>query len=146
MVNKPTTQIVMAKTTTLDELLSKFSADEIQNALLVKQQRELEPRKVQAIEAWNSLKAEVAAIREIDPSFPLPWKKAGVRKAGGGVQLVDADLLKIQTFLGSETKPLKAVAEQLNVPWQTVKKFLKVYPAFKLSTKDKKSFLSYSPK
>jgi hypothetical protein len=134
------------KPSTIDDLISKFSLEEIKSALVVKQQRELEPRKERAFEDWEILKKEVAAIREVDPSFPLPWKKAGGRKVGGGVQLVDADLLRIQTFLAGETKPLKAVAEHLNVPWQSVKKFLKVYPAFKLTTKDKKSFLSYGPR
>jgi hypothetical protein len=134
------------KQPTIDDLISKFSAEEIQHALLAKQRRELEPRKEAVLKDWEALKSEVAAIREIDSSFPLPWKKTGVKKVGGSVQLVDADLLRIQSLLGSETKPLKVVAEHLKAPWQTVKKFLKVYPAFKLTSKDGKSFLSYSPK
>jgi hypothetical protein len=133
------------KPLTIDDLISKFSPEEIKNALVAKQQRDLQPRKDNVLKDWEALKAEVADIRKIDASFPLPWKKAGVRKSSG-VQLVDGDLLRIQSFLGSETKPLKAVAEHLNAPWQSVKKFLKVYPAFKLTTKDKKSFLSYSPR
>jgi hypothetical protein len=134
------------KQPTIDDLISKFTPEEIKNALLAKQQRELEPRKLQVLKDWEALKTEVAAIREIDGSFPLPWKKSGTKKAGNGIQLVDADLLKIQTFLGGEAKPLKEVAQHLNVPWQSVKKFLKVYPAFKLTSKDKKSFLSYAAK
>jgi len=136
----------MAKAPTIDDLISKFSAEEIKNALLARQQAELAPRKEKVLKEWESLKTEVASIREIDSAFPLPWKKAGTKKAGSGVQLVDADVLKIQNFLGDETKPLKTVAEHLNAPWQSVKKFLKAYPSFKLTTKDKKSFLAYVKK
>lgn len=136
----------MAKQLTIEDLISKFSPEDIQKALLAKQQKDLAPRKMKVADEWEALKTESTAIREIDPSWTLPWKKSGSKKGNSGVQLVDGDLLKLQTFLGNETKPLKEAAAHLNAPWQSVKKFLKVYPAFKLTTKDKKSFLSYTQK
>jgi len=131
------------KSLTIDDLISEFSPEEIKNALAAKQQTELQPRKDKAPEIWIALKAEALSLREIDPAFPLPWK-SGAKKAASGVQLVEADLLKIQSFLAGETKPLKTVAAHLNAPWQTVKKYLKVYPAFKFTTKDGKAFFAYT--
>jgi hypothetical protein len=136
------------KQLTIDDLISKFSPEEIQNALAAKQQRELQPRKDKAIETWNALKAEVAAIREIDPAFPLPWKSGG-RKAGGsggGKKPTDTDLLTIQTFLAGGAKQLSEVAKHIGVHHLALKSFLRVYPQFKLSKQGTKAFLSYSPK
>jgi hypothetical protein len=127
---------------TIDDVLKKFSFEEIEAAQIAKQKRELQPRKEKVLADFEALKQEVAAIRELDADFPWPWKKAGAKKSGS-VVLVDGDLLRIQSFLAGESKQLKDVAAHLNVPWQSVRKFLKVYPAFKVKTSEGKSFVSY---
>lgn len=128
---------------TIDDVLNQFSFEEIQAAQLAKQQRELQPRKDKVAADWEALKKEVLAIRELDEAFPLPWKSSA-KKASVGKVLQDADLLTVQRFLGHETKQLKEVAAHLGVHPLALKKFLKVYPAFKIATKDNKAMVSYT--
>ena len=117
---------------------------EIKAAQIAKQQKELQPRKDKVLAQFDALKKEVLAIRELDEAFPLPWKSSG-KKASSGKALQDADLLTIQNLVKDEPKQLKDVAATLGVHHFTLKKYLKVYPAFKIATKNNKAMLSYTP-
>jgi response regulator of citrate/malate metabolism len=128
---------------TIEEVLNKFSFEEIQAAQLAKQQRELQPRKDKVIADFEALKKEVLAIQELDETFPKPWKSSG-KKVPSGKVLKDADLLTIQKLVKDEPQQLKDVAKALGVHHFTLKKYLKVYPAFKIATKNKKAILSYT--
>jgi len=129
---------------TIEDVLKQFSFEEIQAAQLAKQQRELQPRKDKVAADFAALKKEVLAIRELDETFPLPWKSAGKKPSSGKV-LQDADLLTIQTILKDGSKQLKEVAAALGVHPLALKKFLKVHPSFPIKSKDNKAFVSYTP-
>lgn len=137
----------MAKqpTITIEEVLKQFSFEEIKTAQMAKQQRELQPRRDKVMADFAALKKEVLAIRELDGNFSFPWKSSGKKPSSGKV-LQDADLLTIQNLVKDEPKQLKDVATKLGVHHFSLKKFLKVYPAFKIATKNNKAMLSYTAK